>query len=705
MAGRGPELRDGSRVLNYNKIKIKYKGEMIMSNKMSMFAMMNPDQNVTVVLRGFEFPMILKDLLDKVDDNGSGKILDTDAVYSIDSIKSNNPLTIGITSTTSYIDSAVVVDKILKNVQKKDKGLSHIQITLGVKQVNNKTYVDNNVGFVQIPENLAIRKQVFDIEDSVVLRHGKDSIRINKNGKYPATLQILSLCYGEDDEQGEYAISNGLFMKMETSGVYRFFIKQHDKLYDLESNTVLDSEEGLRKYIPFCASPSNDRRYVLYFIDVTNGYEHANEILNILTWGAYSLDLGKKVTYKKLAKLTTRWFQWMAPSVSLGTAECWALYNGKFNENRLDGMGWASSEAMAKHIEEVTKYRIDPRTLDGVFWQGRPVQMKAGLVNTKEKYIRAMINSLDPNPVVFGWDEITPEVIADIRGNKYENKVIIFGEGTIELFADKNILKSDFNYAIHPEYTVLRFLKSSESNFSSTIFQKCIAKDPVRANVLATRLISEHTAVKLNNMLNPKAKILEPEKFSENFYMDEVLSNVCPHYVMMDRNVAANVLENDTKAINKALSRFKVGMKGRNAGLTVGMENMFKLNSFLRDHEVFCHGLERMLKKEDRPKDKWNAFMIKYPSMDVDEYQVAKVISTSEMKKRIKEADISNDLKAMFIDYYCSLHDSVIVVPGCELFKYMLAGSDFDTDQLACSIDEELVELLMHNPVAIVTRE
>jgi hypothetical protein len=285
--------------------------------------------------------------------------------------------------------------------------------------------------------------------------------------------------------------------------------------------------------------------------------------------------------------------------------------------------------------------------------------------------------------------------------------VFIFGDPNcpIEYIVDRNTLKSDYDYSIQPEYTVLRFLKSAESNFSSTIFQKCVAKDPVKANALAYRLISEHAAKRVNNMLDPKAKILEPDKFSENFYMDEILSNVCPHYVMMDRNVALNVLENDTKAINKALYKFKVPMNGRNAGLTVGMENVFKLNSFLGDHEVFCHGMERLLKKENRPDDQWEAFMIKYPSMDVDEYQIAKVISTAEMKRRIKAADIDDELKAMFIDYYCNLHDSVVVVPGCELFKYMLAGSDFDTDQVAWSIDRELVMLLMHNPIAIVTRD
>lgn len=676
-------------------------------SKLGMFAMMNKEQDVTVVFRGFEFSMTLGDLLSKVDENGSGKILDTDAVYSIDCVKSRNPLTIGITATTNYIDSASVVDKILKNVQKKSKGLSHIQISLGVKQINNKTYVDNHVGFVQIPENLAVRKGVFDIEDSIVFRHGKDSIRINKDGRYPATLQILSLCYGEDDEQGEYAIRNGLFMKMESNGAYKFYIKQCNKLYDLESGNILDSEDGLVKYAAFGASPSNDRQKVLYFVDVTTQErkDRANEILNILTHGAYKLDFGKKVAFTKLAKIATRWSQWMAPSVSLGISECWALYDGTFNENRLDGMGFSSSEAMAKHIEDTIGYRIDPRALDGVFWQGRPVQTKAGFVNTKEEYINAMMYSLDPNPVRFNWNEITTEVISDICNGKYADRVIIFGEGIVEFFADRNILKSDFNYAVKPEYTVLRFLKSSESNFSSTIFQKCVAKDPEKASALAFKLLSKKTAERINNMLEPEARVIEPEKFAGTFYMDEVLSSMCPHYVMMDKNVALNVLENDTKAVNKALFKFKVSMNGRNAGITVGIENIFRMSSFLGDHEVYCHGLEKELKKADRPKEDWKAFMIKYPSMDIDEYQIAKVISTSEMKKRIKEADIDSKLKSMFIDYYCNLHDSVMVVPGCELFKYMLAGSDFDTDQVCCSINEDLLEILDHEPVAIVTRE
>ena len=679
---------------------------------MHIFNKMDKEQEVKIIFRGHEFSMALKDLLDRVDANGVGNILGTNALYFIDNIKSMNPLTIEIVSAETEmntITSASIADRIMPIVQKRGRGLSHIHIELGIVQVDDKTYLNNRVGFMKVPENLASRLGVFDIEDSVVFRHGKDFVRINSTDKYPATLQIISVHYAGDEEQGKYAIENGIFMKPDKNGNYKFYIKQGDKLYDLESGEVVFEGNGLIKYVPFPSSASSERRKSLYFIDASTEERkrRADEILDLVTSGAYSIDYGKEMQYAKFAKLAGRWTQFQAPSVSLGSVGRYALFDGVINENRLDGMMYGSATFVADAILKMKGYRIHPDALNGIFMQIRPTLIKAGMIITKDEYIENLIYTLDPNPIVFRYEDVTEEIINNIRNGQYRNRIIIIGdpEEPIAYVADRNALKSDYDFRIVPEFTVLRFLKSTDSNFSSTIFQKCVAKDANKAINLAKRLFVEFSAERLNSMLEPKARVLSPDKFEGAFYMDEILENVFPKYVMMDSNFAINKLDNVTKSINKALDRFKVPMNGKNAGLTVGLEVAFGLKSFLGDHEVYCHSLERMLKKEERPEEKWKVFMIKYPSMDIDEYQVARLVSTSELKKRIKASGLSKDMQNMFIDYYCSLHDSVIVVPACEVFKNMLAGSDFDTDQVCCSIDEELVELLENEPVAIVCRE
>jgi hypothetical protein len=314
--------------------------------------------------------------------------------------------------------------------------------------------------------------------------------------------------------------------------------------------------------------------------------------------------------------------------------------------------------------------------------------------------------SLDSDPFEYEWDEITTEVIDDICAGRYNGRVVVFGSGTLEFLVDKNALKSDYDYSIKPEYTVLRFLHSNNSNFSSTIFQKMVAKDADKASEYVTDLLENEVFSRVKRAyIDPKPRVIAPEKFSENFFMDEIVQSIFPSYLKMDKHLGLNVLENTTKAVNKILQRFKIPMQGRNSGLTVGLEVFFRVNSILGDHEVYCPAAERMFKKLDIPEDEWEIFMIKYPSMDVDEYQIAKVISRTEIKKRINARFADKLFKSILINYYCSLHDSVIVVPACELFKKMLAGSDFDTDQTCWSMDKNMLEILKHDPVAIVIED
>jgi hypothetical protein len=165
-------------------------------------AMLNgiADSEIVVInYRGTEVPMAKSYLLTKVDENGTGDVLDTGVTCTIDCVKrKDDTVIVELSELNVEIDSASVVDQITSIIQKKTMGMSHIQITLGCTQVDDVTYTDNHIGFVKIAENFAIRKGLFAIEDSVVLRHGKDSMRINKDNKYAATLEILSLCYGED---------------------------------------------------------------------------------------------------------------------------------------------------------------------------------------------------------------------------------------------------------------------------------------------------------------------------------------------------------------------------------------------------------------------------------------------------------------------------------------------------------------------------
>ena len=667
----------------------------------------------------------------------------------VDSFKKVDDLLVVNASTKELIiDKASVVDNLIDFIQKKDVGMSHIQIVLG----SNKEYdengnvvketLNNYVGFIKLPENLASRHQVFKFEE-MVLRDGKNNVRVTLDSKNPATKEILSVKYGEDEEQGEFVLKYGLY-KYETKSGYRFFKKQGSMIVDLEdetkrykfksvfadpNNEASGLASGWSKYIPFGASPSNDRQKVIYMIDITTGIKRAHEILSRLTYGAYDLNtIDAEVTYDELAKASTRWFQWMAPSTSLGRVNCYAIYHGKFNGDRVDGLSWGAAEGFCRMVFEKYGIVLDLTAVQGLFNQSRMTLSKVGTMPINKELLKLMILFWDANPVRFNWNEVTPEVVQDIKDGKYNGRITIFGEGEVEGLYDLNGMKSNYDFSTErPEYNLLRILRNNSSNFSKSIFEKMLAKDKEKAIEIAKGLMTESTFTKINNVfMEPKAKVLSPEVFEkESWFMDEIISNMFPEYLKSDRNLSLNAMDNITKAINKICDKFKVPMEGRNAGITAGVEAMFMIDGFLGDNEVYCSAAERMLKAAGVPEELWELFMIKYPSMDINEYSTPKVVSKKEMKKRINAAQakaelayleekktnpkarlvFSKKLANLFIEYYMTLHDSVMVVPACELFKNLHAGSDFDTDQVAWSILKVLIDVLkQEEKIAVVIK-
>jgi hypothetical protein len=656
----------------------------------------------------------------------------------IDSFRNvNGILEITLSNSDILIDKATVVTNLIDTIQQKGIGMSHVQVVLdSVKEydydgnVVNQT-MNNYIGFVRLPENLASRKKVFKTQE-LVLRDGKNHIRVGLDSKNPATLEILSVDYRNDEEQGNLILKHGLYMFMDKFGMYSLYKKQGKWLVNLEGeetiefNSVIDSnnvmKQGWTKYAPFGASPSNERQKVIYMIDVTQGNERANNALYVLTYGGFDLNkVGSEMTFEELAKVSSRWFQWMAPSTSMGLIEAYAIYCGKFNNDAADGEAIRTSASISKHVFNKYGIKISPRVLQGMFEQSRDGQSKVGTMPTSTELLKEMIAHLDANPIFLLREEITPEIQATIEDGmkgkgEYAERVVCIGSKNIdeiETLYDTNGMKSSFDFSIQLEYTLLRILRSNESNLSKSVFEKMLAKDKDKAVEVVTELLVDSVFSKVDNTyISAKPSVLNPEVFNkETLFMDEILTSVFPSYVKMDRNLSLNVVDNITKAVNKILNKFKVPMGGKNSGITVGIESFFGMESFIGDHEVFCPAAERILKKEERAVEDWKLFMIKYPSMDINEYSVAKVIGFSELKARVKvaqkELGFSKKRMNMFIEYYATLHDSVMVVPTCELFKNKHAGSDFDTDQVAWSVSKNITDLLVQdseNNVAVVIK-
>ena len=678
---------------------------------------------VKVVYREHEVVMDAQVLKARVNENGIGKILGTEADYNISAIDLETNV-VEITRTDMIIDKASIVDALVDKIQKKGKGMSHIQVILNsIKEYDDegnviKEIMKNHTGFIRLPENLSVRLNVFKMEENCKLRDGKNIVTVTKDDPNPATKQIMSVKCGQDEKQGELIYKYGLFSKDDKFGGYTFWKQQGAWLINLEtgekvrkSDVVADPNnassglvKGWRNYRPFGASPSNERQNTIYLIDCSNSMniEAAHNALSELTYGAYDVRLiNEEVGFDKLAKASTRWFQWMAPSSCLGHLENYAIYFGKFNEDRADGLALVASEALARMIKKKHGLKIDPVALQGLFMQTRVTQSKVGSMPIKERMMERIVEHLDPNPIRFTWDEVEQLGISlkeRAEAGEFNGRVVVFGNGPVEALYDMNGMKSiyDFSKAIRPEFSLLRILRSNGSNFSKNIFEKMLAKNKEKAMDVAEAIVSKNIMDRMERQfLNPQPQVVSPDEFTkESWYMDQIIGSVFPSYLSNDKNLAMNVLGNITDSVNKVLGKFKAPMEGRNAGIIVGIESFFGLDSFIGDNEVICPAANKMFKKEGMDEEDWRIFTIKYPSMDLDEYSTPLSKTLKAIKPRIKASGVDKELQDLFVDFYATLHDSVMVVPACELYKKLHAGSDFDTDQVSWSMLKEIVETM-----------
>jgi hypothetical protein len=494
-------------------------------------------------------------------------------------------------------------------------------------------------------------------------------------------------------------------MSLNEYGDYRFYIRRGNNLYDIENynkKVNLAEADSMKHYVTFGASPSNERQGVDYMIDVTDGPDHANNILSVVTYGSYKLDFGKMVPYATIVKSATRWYQYMAPSFSMGMCEAIAVYFGKFNGDLIDGAGQHNVDVLSDNIFELKKVRVVPEALEGKYSQDRPGTCKQATKGKRNEDINRTVEFLDSEHDPIRFETVTPEIQADIEDNKCDGRVVIFGKGRVTFLVDLNGLKAKYDFSREVEATFLAFAKSNESNFSTTIFQKMLLKDRDRTMKLVESMVKDDVIGGINRrIINPKAMVVEPDKLTaDSIFMDDIIASIFPRYIKMDANLSMKLLENEIKRFNKLINRMKIPMMGKNSAITVGEEIYYQYESFLGDHEVFCPDAEKMFKKLGTPEEDWILVGFKYPTMEADEYLRAHVVSTSKMKERIRTMAKPEHI-SMLINDYCKTKSGTMIVPACELFKKMIAGSDFDFDKICWTIHPEIVDILKHEPLAI----
>ena len=592
---------------------------------------------------------------------------------------------------------------ILPQVMKKhDMALCIAKVVLGERYEGKQLYYVNNMAYTTIENNKLIRenREVFESMVDYDLIFEDTVLQVTKSfvptSRIKPVLDIMQIEYGGSPSQRFDVLAYGIWVKR-IGGTFDVVIRQTDESNAAEYRyvTLLDNiivnEDEIGTYEHYSClgnSPSGERRNMIL---VGNDKYDWETIIDNASDSFLTLNRGEK-TYKEMAKESAKLFQCLAGSKTFGLCNRIAILFDKFNDDKFDGMCYGSSEALALHIKETFDIEVAPKALDGMFLQGRIAQGKYGCITIPNKMVLGKIRHLakrnDMPTLEFSWEDMH-SVSKDILSNpeNYKGRVVVIGDRDkpIDILIDSNTLKSKYDYSKRPEYTILRVLKNdSPVHFSSTIFAKGIAKQPDLMMDISKKMFQYYIRDTARKQLKGKGRVLGLDTFdTDNIFMRDVLVGAFPEYTRRDANVALDCVKNIVEGANKAVQKLGFAAKGSGKGIVVGPENLvLKEQSLLGEFELYNKHFVCMFEQLDIPEEERYVVGFKYPTMDIDEYEIYNCLSLDTVKSRLDRYINNSNLRDNLKREYSMYQDSIAVMPATEVFKQKHAGSDFDTDMM-----------------------
>jgi hypothetical protein len=607
----------------------------------------------------------------------------------------------------TMVDSKVAVQNLRKRLQTKATNCSIMSVEIGSDADKNQI-VDTTV--VPMPENKALRMCWIPIEKKISIPVGNGIKVIVKDEKYPFSKTLINVHLDDLDKADQ--ITREMFVRYNGANTKKMYWNG-TMLWDLDADCEVKTslvfkedgelKRGVRRYVGFGFSPSKLRQTCLFMIDVTNGFELVEQMLDSVTSGAYSQNKGKQVNLKQLIKLVARMFQWTAPSVALGTIECYGMVMGEFAAHDglkpLDGMSFILNESYAKWSSETLDVSVSAKAVTGEMIQNRPYTAKQSGNVVDRTFMEALVSKYEV--VRFNHDEITTQVSEAIQNglkNKgvLAGKLVIIGQGIPDIIMDANGVKADFDFSLKGTFDVLGIAKRSQAYLSEQMFQKVVNKDARAAYAMAKDLFQQQVIAEVTStILERKPMVPSVDEISDNPWLTSIASKIAPKYVVekdtaMYRTIVDAMIQRHGRFINK----MRLELAGSNLRIIADVSLLLAGERILKFGEVFAKDAERYFKNLDVDEESWKVSMFKYPTMGEKEYYAARVVGLTELKKRIRALNIDRKVKNAITGFYATLSDSVVVVPAVEELKKLLAGMDFDYDGCTVIYNAEFNRIL-----------
>lgn len=411
----------------------------------------------------------------------------------------------------------------------------------------------------------------------------------------------------------------------------------------------------------------------LYFLSVPLNEWRLH--LNGVTSGAYNAlvaDGRNGISAGAVSKTAVRFGGRTASELpSHRSFQCVALYLGEFGkEGSLDGEFFFKANGWAP---------VGSTTHDRTF------TIKGQGVAVSAKSLQTMILSLDDSPIRVD----VSEVAAIFKGAKegttqYSGRVIYFGNGKPELLADFNAVKTigDFtkwNQQVQEVYGDVDDKKDGTMNLSCQVISKLLGADLEAAIAFIQKKAKEFC---VSAFKTPEAHDSLPSKraLEDGFRRAQNTVDLDPEAGLKYGEFFLNDLEQRKIHVAKRIHDLKIPMAGYMRVAMGDIATMFG-EYILRPDEIVCPSIE-----EDK------GVMVKYPSAAFLERVIVNVISVSDYLARAAQV-LTAEQYEVVEELVLNMRSRLVMVSGYEILRKMLAGFDFDTDELFICTEPEVLRI------------
>lgn len=614
-------------------------------------------------------------------------------------------------------------------------GLLNIR-KLALAKADNRTVYAINIGkegntvtTTKMAENVGCRLGMFPVEKDIAVISENNVLRIESKGtRYGFTKAFIVLTF-EELGQLHQIMANGIYIHYRGART-KVYYNDAGTMRDLVTNEAADKDvvmkdgkfrRGVRWYIAPDYSPSQQRKTQTLMIDSTEGYEKVARMISMATNGGYDEYAGKVMPYAKMVKAVARMGQWLAPSKDLGEVSDFILCNYEWvdaNGDILwDGMSKTRAGFYAEGLSRATGVRVKPAAVVGEMLQIRPWTIKAStLVEDDDAFKLFIKRSMAAGRLVrFKRSELTADVqkkIAEGADGKGElaGKDIWIGDNELpDMIFDRNALKTNFDFQSPGRFNVLDIAKPSPANTSMQMLEKLMYKHRNDTLLLVKDLADEQIIKELvKDVIDRQVKVPEFKDIA-SLWLNNVAGSIAPEYATKkDKAMFRSILKNLVKRFVNNINKLKFLIDGANLRLISDTAQLHGATNILKFGEVFSKDAEHFFKKSGLPESEWKVTVFKYPTMGMRECYTANVVSSAEIKKRIKALNVDQEIKSVLIKQYMTLSAAVLVLPAIEELKALLAGADFDYDGATVIYNARFNEIIRRgneNPMIVKITE